>query len=96
EKQEQSKEPAEKDEIERMYTTIKECYFDVMKSYYNKDLDLAFSVEVCGRDKIERMNDFIKERQNASAHMVIEQMKSMLTSVKNIARAVIGMEKNVW
>lgn len=87
---------AEKDEIERIYTAIKECYLDVMKSYYNKDLDLAFSVEVSGRDKMESMNEFIKERQSAAAHMVIEQMKSMLISVKNIARAVIGMEKNVW
>ena len=88
--------PAEKEEIEAIYASIKGCYLDVMKSYYNKDIDLAFSVEVCGRDKMESMNDFIKERQNASAHMVIEQMKSMLISVKNIARAVIGMEKNVW
>lgn len=86
----------EKVELESIYNLIKQCYLDVMKSYYKKDLDLAFKVEVAGREKIAKMNEFIKERQNARTHMVIEQMKSMSVSVKNIARAVIGMEKNVW
>jgi phosphate uptake regulator len=87
---------SEKDDLERMYSEIKECYLDVMKSYYNKDLDIAFSVEICGKEKIDRMNDFVKDSQSASTHMIVEQMKSMITSIKNIARAVIGMEKNVW
>lgn len=86
----------EKAELENIYNLIKQCYLDVMKSYYKKDLDLAFKVEVAGREKIAKMNEFIRERQNAHTHMVIEQMKSMSISVKNIARAVIGMEKNVW
>ena len=87
---------SEKKELEDIYCSIKECFFNVMKAYYKKDLDLAFRIETAGAEKIARLNEFLKERQNAPAHVVIEQMKSMTISVKNIARAVIGMEKNVW
>lgn len=87
---------SEKDELEKIYNEIKECYFEVMKAYYKKDLDAAFRIENAGIQKVSRLNEFIKERQNAPAHMVVEQLKSMIVSIKNIARAVIGMEKNVW
>ncbi len=86
----------EKKEVESIYKAIRDCYSDVMKAYYKKDINLALKMENAGAEKITRLNDFIKERQNAHTHMVVEQMKSMTVSVKNIARAVIGMEKNVW
>ncbi|MBU0535481.1 MAG: phosphate uptake regulator PhoU [Nanoarchaeota archaeon] len=87
---------AEKKELEEIYIQIKDCFFEVMKAYYKKDLDLAFKIENAGTERINKLNEFIKERQNAPAHIVVEQMKSMVISIKNIARAVIGMEKNVW
>lgn len=86
---------SEKKELESIYGLIRESYLDAMKSYYKKDLELAFNVEVDNREKIAKMNEFIKERQNAHVHMAIEQLKSMSVSAKNIARAVIGMENNV-
>ncbi|MBD3313082.1 AbrB/MazE/SpoVT family DNA-binding domain-containing protein [Candidatus Woesearchaeota archaeon] len=87
---------SEKEEVTKMYESIKGCYLEVMKAYYKKDLDLAFKAENAGFQHIKKLNKLIKERQNAPAHMVVEQMKSMVISIKNIARAVIGMEKNVW
>ncbi|MCX8147415.1 MAG: hypothetical protein N3D84_03030 [Candidatus Woesearchaeota archaeon] len=84
----------EKKELERIYISMRDAYNNVMKAYYKNDIKTAFDIEISNKEKIKAMNDFIKERQNAYTHMVIEQMKSMSTSIKNIGRCVIGMEKN--
>ena len=85
----------EKKELESILNSIKDAYYDVMKAYYKREIETAFRIEVINKEKIARCNQFIKERHNAETHKLIEVMKSISTSIKYIARAVIGMEKNV-
>jgi len=82
----------EKRELEKIFIEIKEAYFNIMASYYKKDIRTAFDIENAHLVMINRCNEFVKDRHNASAHMVIEQLKSLETSVRYIARAVMGME----
>lgn len=85
--------PGEKSELERIYQEIKETYFEVMKAYYKKDMQSAFNVETTHIDRINKCNDFVKERQNAYTHMIIEQFKSLSATIRYIARATIGLEE---
>jgi phosphate uptake regulator len=85
----------EKKELESALNMIKESYYDVMKAYYKRDIETAFRIEVTNKERIIRCNNFIKGKHNADTHKLIEVMKSISTSIKYIARAVIGMEKNV-
>ncbi|MFC1731398.1 PhoU domain-containing protein [candidate division KSB1 bacterium] len=83
---------SEKKELEKIYVDIKEKYFEVMTAYYKKDLPAAFSIENTSMGRIDKCNDFIKERQNANAHKLIEYMKSLSTSVRDTARRIMEME----
>lgn len=84
--------PEEKDILEKIYNEIRQSFFDMMAAYYKKDTETAFIIENTHIEKIKKCNDFTKERQNANTHIVIEQLRSLATSIKYIARAVIGMK----
>ena len=84
--------PNEKKRLEKIFGEIKHTYFDVMTAYYKKDIKTAFDIEYTHIKRINMCNDFVKERQNAYTHMVIEQLKSLAASIRYIARAVISME----
>lgn len=85
--------PEEKEQLDRIYSEIKDTYFDVMTAYYKKDITSALGIENTHIERINKCNEFVKEFQNADTHMVVEQLKSMATSIRYLARAVIGMEK---
>lgn len=93
-------------ELKKLYTEMQGKYLDVMKAYYNNDKNLAFEVEVTNKERIfacERFHDkstgcpMSIKRHDAQGYCtelsrIVENLKAMTTSIKNISRAVIGMD----
>ena len=101
----------ELEKLKKIYSTIQQAYLDVMKAYYNNDIQLAYKVELSNRERINACNDFLtghthcdlqikgKKGQKcdyrmacASTALILENLKAMATSVKYIARTVLGGE----
>ncbi|MFO8016144.1 MAG: phosphate uptake regulator PhoU [Candidatus Woesearchaeota archaeon] len=81
----------EKKKLEKIHEEIKQAYFDAMTAYYKKDMRKALEIENTHLKRINKCNDFVKERQNAYTHMIIEQLKSLSASVRYIARGLLGI-----
>ena len=95
-----------KQELEKIYKLLKENYEKVMKAYYTNNKELAYEIEVSAPARTNRCNDFkclgqcedVKQCKKTNTEdycrelaRVIETMKGMSISIKNIARAVIGI-----
>jgi len=83
---------AQKTLVKEIYGELKEEYNAVMKSYYKHDIEIAFKIEMSSRDLMARCNAALKEDTSVEMRSVIEFMKRMMSSIREVTRGVIGME----
>lgn len=90
-------------ELEKLHFDIGENYKDVMKAYYNMDLKLAIGIEVANKERTRLCDKFLEKYVNVSSvrHLkskytehvalakMIENVKAMATSVKDISRTIM-------
>jgi len=94
---------AEKTKLTALYKKIYVDYTNVMKAYYKKDMPLSYEIEV-GTSEISRTcNDYRKKcgrskktNDPIDTARIIEYFKNMRISVRNIARAVIGIGEELY
>jgi len=86
--------PEEKKELADIYARLMNDYLSAMKAYYKKDMQLAYHIEVSNEDVIDMCNAYKRRNDPVDTTSIISNFKSMRTSIKNISRAVIGMEEN--
>lgn len=74
--------------IESLFKEVNQRYLVVMKAYYAKDTSIAHELESSNKDLIRRCDAI---SVNASRHLVLvsENLKSIETATKGIARSVI-------
>lgn len=80
----------ETEELKTIYTSIKSEYLQGMKSLYVNDIEAAYKVSIESSVYISQCNSFLEKKQDAVTMHVIENLKSMVSSIKHIARSVIG------
>ncbi len=86
----------EKTKLTEMYKKIYNDYTNAMKAYYKKDLTLAYEIEVTTLDVMKVCNDFRKKNDPIDTARIIEYMKNMRVSIRNTARAVIGIGEELY
>ena len=93
-------------ELDRIYTDIIESYNDVMKSYYNKDKELAFRIEISNKTRAESCNRFLEKYMQTHAKAkskaanddlvsvarIVENLKSTTVEIRDLARNVLCYE----
>ncbi len=84
----------EKRELAALYTRLMNDYLSAMKACYKKDKQLAYHIEVTNRDVIDLCNAYKRRNDPVDTSRIIEHFKSVRTAIKNVARAVAGMEEN--
>lgn len=84
----------EKKELSEIYKRLMNDYLNAMKAYYKKDVHLAYQIEVTNIDVIDMCSTYKRKNDPADTARIIEHFKSMRTAIKNISRAVMGMEEN--
>ncbi len=84
----------ERHELSDLYKRLMNDYLATMKAYYKKDLQIAYHIEASNKDVIELCSAYKRRNDPVDTARIIEHFKSMRTAIKNIARAVIGMEEN--
>ena len=93
-------------ELDTMHTNISESYNEVMKSFYNKDRQIAFRIEVTNKDRTESCSKFLERYTNAhgsskskapksylvTVAKIVENLKGTAVEVRDIARTVLCYE----
>lgn len=93
-------------DLKKLYSHMRDKYLEVMKAYYNNDKTLAFAVEVSNKDRILACENFHKkstgcpmrikrhETQSYCTELsrIVDNLKAMTTSIKNLSRVVISMD----
>ena len=93
-------------ELDKIHIDIAESYNNVMKSYYNKDKQISFQIEVTNKDRTAACNKFLEKYTNTHASLknkaansnlvavakIIENLKATAVEVRNVARTVICYE----
>lgn len=79
-------------EIHTIYTEIKDKYLEVMKAYYTKNKELAFTVEVTNKDRIDRLNAIQDKLNNPKCTRIIENLKATTAEIRSMAKTVVSME----
>lgn len=95
------------DELKELYSGINKAYLETLKIYYNKDKEAAHKMHISMREKIILCNRFlekyshycsqkqkadVREMRCVSNSIIIENLKSTVTSIKYIARSVLDLE----
>jgi len=98
------------EEMKTLFNSIKQSYFDVMRSYHTNDEKIALEVEKRNKEIIVACDSFFEKHYHkdlkftngdgkgvcnfrpacAATAKIVENMKAMASSVKYIARTVIG------
>ena len=93
-------------DLDSIYTDIIESYNNVMKSYYNKDKELAFKIEVSNKSRAESCNRFLERYMQAHANAkskaanddlvsvarIVENLKATTVEIRDMARVVLCYE----
>lgn len=80
-----------KKEIKDLYLNIIQSYLRTIKSYYTKDKKAAHEVVQEVKGHVRSCNRFLESHHETSTIYVIENLKSMSSSCKHVAYAVISM-----
>jgi len=80
----------ERKKLNELFVEIKQAYLTTMKAYYNKDEKLALSIEVGNIELIKKTNKFLNKNSQMSMAIVVNHTKSMISSIKHIARTITG------
>ena len=65
-------------------------YYTVMKAFYSNDARKALSISVTTKSDIEAINKFCESNSIPPLIYISENLKSMISSIKHIARSIIG------
>ncbi|MFH1133717.1 MAG: phosphate uptake regulator PhoU [Nanoarchaeota archaeon] len=76
--------------IETIYHTIIKDYEEVMKVYYTKKQEDAFKMATAYKEEVAALNKLLDDSPDPSTVNILENLKSMTSSIKHIARSVIG------
>ena len=93
-------------ELDKIHTDIAESYNNVMKSYYNKDKQISFQIEVTNKDRTTSCDKFLEKYTNTHANLknkttnsdlvavakIVENLKATAVEIRNIARTVLCYE----
>lgn len=93
-------------ELESLHADISEAYNEVMKAYYNKEIDTALKVEVNNKERTGKCNKFLEKYTIPHAGVkskstysnlvmvakIIENLKAASVEIRNIARTVLCYE----
>jgi phosphate transport system protein len=71
-----------------IYDEIRELYKSAKKAYYLKNQDLAFEVSSCKTSLVKKCDNLLEEHNTAQMARIVERMKAMIASIRNIARIV--------
>ncbi len=77
-----------KKNLESLILLLKSRYLDVMKSYHTKDLNIALRIELESKKRLNIIEEFGKK--NLISYGITHNLKSMASSIKHIARAVMN------
>jgi phosphate uptake regulator len=75
-----------------LFAESKELYLASIKSYYNRDKQLADQYSQAGKDIMEKCNKFLETTQVSEVPGIIEKLKVITKNVRNIARITIDLE----
>ncbi len=84
-----------KKELSELYTNIKKLYLDTMKSFYTADKELAFAADEAGIGLIDECNGFLKKYPGMKKAMVMDYMKRMISSIRQMDMAIINYDKPI-
>ena len=93
-------------ELDKSHTDISEAYNDVMKSYYSKDKEIAFQVEITNKSRTDSCNKILEKYTTLHSNSkirttnsnlvavakIIENLKATAAEIRNIARTVLCYE----
>lgn len=77
-----------KKELESLIVMVEKRYIDVMKAYHTKDLNLAMGLELEAKKRLALIEVF--QVKNPNCYDIAYNLKSMASSIKHIARAVMN------
>ncbi len=77
-------------EINSIYEDIVKLYKEVMKSYYDNDIDTLFKAESGSKMLISELNKFLKKHHTVDIANATEYMKGILSHIKHMARTMIA------
>jgi phosphate uptake regulator len=75
-----------------LFAESKELYLASIKSYYNRDKQLADQYSQAGKDIMEKCNKFLETTQVSEVPGIIEKLKVITKNTRNIARITIDLE----
>lgn len=78
----------EKNKLEVIFNDVEKLYLDAMKSYYKKDIELAFLVDSKKDELIEQCNKMFDKYHSPDVGRVLERLKKMISGMAFISRVV--------
>ena len=76
-------------ELKNIHALLKQRYIDVMKAHYTKDKELAYAVENSSQQFMDKCNDFLKKNHAVPCALIVENLKSTATLIKQMGRDVL-------
>ncbi len=94
------------EELEKIYSQVADSYNEVMKSYYNKDIEAAIQIEVTNRDRTSACDKLLERYTNSHLSLksktansnlvavakIVENLKATCVEIRNVARIVLCYE----
>ena len=82
----------EKEDLKNIFNGFKEAYNEVMKAFYNNDHVIARNIAVGSDARVKSCDNFLKQPHDAETARVLEHLKTMSRSIRNIARQTLSKE----
>ncbi|MBI2110314.1 phosphate uptake regulator PhoU [Candidatus Woesearchaeota archaeon] len=78
----------EKEELKKIFLEIETAYIEIMKAFYQKDKEIAYKVSSKKVPILRACDAFLEKHQEANLTYIIERVKGMNNSIKNISRSI--------
>ena len=79
-------------ELAEIYREMEQDFKNVMKSFYNKDKELAYSVMNDYPVRIKKCDDYFQKHHEPIIGNIIEKLKGVTTRIRNISRVIVYHE----
>ena len=93
-------------ELDSIHTDISDSYNEVMKSFYNKDKEIALKIEITNKERTEACNEFLEKYTQSHANAkskaassnlvtaakIVENLKATAIEIRDLARVVLCYE----
>jgi len=77
------------EEIRELYSKMEKAYLDVMKSFFNKNVALAETINSFRRSYSEELDEFFKLNNKPEIAQIVGNLREMSTLISNISRIVM-------